>query len=360
MGFWAADPSGGDTWPSAWAADGATYGWDCDAHGSPMSLWRLDGSPNGSVVPAPVGSLQPIDYHTLCAPYGKTGSFPLVNVKPSGMTALPASAAAPNGTLLVGVSCMNYGDDAGFNRQHNLGGFIARSLDNGQSWANATAVGAFAGRFAAPAFVSCGRANAPCSAKDGGWLYVFFPGSEDGAAYWDNNDALWLARVPEAAPTDAGQYQFFTGLDPESGAPQWTPDGSQAQPSLAFGRMVGENPVMYIPSLGRYLFANFGFIDDAGNPRPWHTQPYMSPHRTQLTLLEAAQPWGPWSVFWRDDDSFQAPGLYTPTFVSSWVQDREGDAVVLGMAFACLDGAPNCRYTLNYQQLTLAINASMI
>ncbi len=187
-------------------------------------------------------------------------------------------------------------------------------------------------------------------------LYVFFPGASDDAAYWDNNDYLLLGRVLQGQLHNASAYEYFVGLD-GGGQPQWSSDASQAQPSLAFGRMVGENPVAYIPALGRYLFANFGFLDDAGAPRPWHTQPFMSPHRTQLVLLEAPNPWGPWSVFWRDDDSFQAPGLYTPTFVSQWAGERVGNSVTLGMAFACLGGADSCRYTLNYQTVTLTLAA---
>ena len=237
-----------------------------------------------------------------------------------------------------------------------MGGFLSASTDAGVTWGNVTPVGIFSGRFSAPAFVSCGQANAPCSAKDGGYLYVFFPGADNDEAYWDNNDALYLARVPEATPAAVGAFEFFVGLSGE-GAPQWSSDASQAQPSLSYGRMVGENPVMYIPALERYVFANFGFLDRAGNPRPWHTEPFMAPHRTQLVLLEAEFPWGPWSMFWRDDDSFQAPGLYTPTFVSSWAQERVGNTLQLGMAFACLGGAANCRYTLNYQTVTLELAA---
>ena len=37
----------------------------------------------------------------------------------------------------------------------------------------------------------------------------------------------------------------------------------------------------------RYFFCAIfshilGFIDNSGKPRPWHTQPWMSPHRTQV------------------------------------------------------------------------------
>jgi hypothetical protein len=170
----------------------------------------------------------------------------------------------------------------------------------------------------------------------------------------DNNDALFLGRIPEATPTDVTQLQYFAGLE-AGGAPRWSADALQAEPSLFYSLMVGENPVMYVPQLGRYLFANFGFLDAAGAPRPWHTEPFMTPHRTQLVLLEAPHPWGPWSMFYRDDDSFQAPGLYTPTFPSQWVGELQGDQLQLGMLFACLGGPATCRYTLNFQNVTFTL-----
>ena len=47
--------------------------------------------------------------------------------------------------------------------------------------------------------------------------------------YWDNNDGMWLARVPEATPTNVSAFEFFTGLEPTSKVPQWTHDGRQGQ-----------------------------------------------------------------------------------------------------------------------------------
>ena len=351
----------GDTWPSAWLADGSVVGWDCDAHGSPMSLWRLDGDPyETNLTPTLVGGLQPIDYQALCAFLGPTGSYPLINVKPAGMAALP------DGSLIVGVSCMLYGDDAVFNRQHNLAGFVARSLDGGATWANVTVVGdpALMGRFSAPVFVSCGRAYDDPQCLADGVLYVFFSGAFNNEAYWDNNDAMFLARVAPAAVANLSAYEYFSGLD-GAGAPAWTPDASQAQPSLEFGNMVGENAVSYNPLLGRYLMANYGFIDNAGRPRPWHTKPFMSPHRTQLLLLEAERPWGPWRVFFASDDSgapgLDAPGLYAPSFASAYMRGGGGSgAAQMQMLFACLGGSPSCRYTLNYVPLTLALNATEV
>lgn len=105
------------------------------------------------------------------------------------------------GTLFVGATCITYGQDATlFVRQHDLAGFVAASTDNGTTWGNVTAVGAFpgespgmgeggggalctpaaaavdaalcaayalrfAGRFSAPTFTSCG-AGLPCPDPD--------------------------------------------------------------------------------------------------------------------------------------------------------------------------------------------------
>lgn len=351
--FWPGAGDGknaGDTWPSAWAPDGRLLAWDCDAHGSPMSLWDVRGDPfSGNLTPVPVGaSLNPINYTALCGYLGKTGSYPNINVKPAGMTALP------DGTLLAGVSCMNYGDDAVFNRQHNLAGFVAVSRDSGATWTNGTPPGElFQRQLAAPVFVSCGRANNGDCLADG-FLYVFFPGAFDGAAYWDNNDGFWLARVPPGGALITSQYQWFVGSD-GAGAPVWAGDALQAQPVLTFANMLGENAVSWHPYLRKFLMANYGFIDARGRPRPWHSQPFMMPHRTQLVLLEADQPWGPWRTFYRSDDSPLAPGLYTPTFPSAYMREPAGSVAQLVMFFACLGGADSCRYTLNWARVNFTL-----
>ena len=219
----------------------------------------------------------------------------------------------------------------------------------------------FTGRLAAPVFVSCGRANDGDCLADG-VLYVFFPGSENDESYWDNNDGMFLGRVPPASIGNASSYEFFTGFD-GSGAPTWSTDTSQAQPSLAFGRMVGENAVSWHPGLKRFLIANFGFIDASGTPCPWHSEPFMSPHRTQLTIFEAPHAWGPWSLAYRDDESAGlAPGLYTPTFPSQWMRPLAPGATTaeLTMLFACLGGAASCRYTLNWVAVNLTLAAGVV
>lgn len=347
IGFW---NGSGDTWPTTWAANGTVYGWPCDSHGSPMGLWRIDGDPfgDGTLTPTVVSN-SPIDYMTLCTQYGTPS--------PSALNVKPGSTMALNDSIYVTVSCMNYGDDSQFNRQHNLGGFIAQSTDGGATFTNVTDVGtAFSGRFSAPVFVSCGQNNDPCRTANAGFLYVFFQAGFDNNAYWCNNDAMFLARVPEVQLANLSAYEFYAGMAPGNGSqPVFVADASQSQPVLTFGRMIGENGITYHPYLQRYLMANFGFIDNDGNPRPWHQKPWMMPHRTQLIMLEAPQPWGPWSIFLRDDNSASAPGLYTPTFPSAYIQPPQGNTAELVMFFSCLGGSDACRYTLNWQTITLTL-----
>lgn len=67
--------------------------------------------------------------------------------RPTG--ACPRRAVAEvDGTLFVGATCITYGQDSTlFIRQHDLAGFVAASRDNGTTWDNVTAVGAFPGGF---------------------------------------------------------------------------------------------------------------------------------------------------------------------------------------------------------------------
>ena len=108
-------------------------------------------------------------------------------------------------------------------------------------------------------------------------------------------------------------------------------------------------------ALGRFVMANVGLIDDDGEPRPWHQQPRMSPHHTQLTMFEVAAPWGPWSHFYRDDDSQQAPGLYTPAACHQPLVSNQTSMLLIS---SWLDGAPNCRYTLNWQAEAMTVEAA--
>ena len=93
--------------------------------------------------------------------------------------------------LLLGTrpaTSFNYGDDAVFNRQRYGPAWIITSKDGGVTWnLTATPTGMFPGRLAAPRFVQYGQdyAGAPSD-----WVYVYFPGTTSGSAFFENNDEI--------------------------------------------------------------------------------------------------------------------------------------------------------------------------
>ena len=66
--------------------------------------------------------------------------------------------------------------------------------------------------------------------------------------------------------------------------------------------MTGSDHVCYNPGLGCYLLGNYSFVDPQLHPRPIHQLSWPEAYRSQLTLFEAPEPWGPWSLFYQDDD----------------------------------------------------------
>ena len=171
-----------------------------------------------------------------------------------------------------------------------------------------------------------GRDNA--GAPDS-WVYVYFPGTSGGDAFFENNDLVLLGRVDAARVLERDAYQFYmgTGLD---GGVRWTSDATIARPIFEHALMTSVQQANYIPALGRYVFANWAWISYDGYPRPDHTGDERNDRtghqRTQLSLLEGATPWGPFSVFYRDDDWSGADGSkggYTPVIPPAWVGEKE-------------------------------------
>lgn len=67
---------------------------------------------------------------------------------------------------------------------------------------------------------------------------------------------------------------------------------------------------------------NYGFVDDEVRPRPNHQGCWPdSAYRSQLTLYEAPEPWGPWSLFHQDDD-WGTYGDYQPSFPTKWMMEN--------------------------------------
>ena len=231
---------------------------------SPLSFFRVVGGPTE------MGCDHPATHHDQPSPTCKnvtmTGDAVVItsqspnkcpswgsgvpNVKSSGVISL-------RGVLYWAVSCFNYGDDAVFNRQRYGPAWLITSADGGKTWnTSATPPDFFTGRLAAPRFVQHGRDNA--GAPDS-WVYVYFPGTSGGDAFFENNDLVLLGRAsaPRVLERDAYQFYMGTGLD---GGVRWTSNATIARPIFEHPLMTSVQQANYIPRSGRYVFANWAWM----------------------------------------------------------------------------------------------------
>lgn len=303
----------GDMWPITWADDGFLYGAAGDNAGSPMNFWRIHNGPTEPFLNTGWGVYLelvhplPVDPRIYCQ---KPNIHPRSGVKPAGLLSI-------HGVLYMAVELHNYGDNPVFNRQHNINAWIITSVDHGKTWnLDATQQTFFTGRLASPHFLQFGMDYA--GARDE-FVYAYFPAAEDGNSYWENSDYLLLGRAPWHALLERDAWEFYLALDRQN-QPIWTHEDGQAAPVFQYPLMTGENHVVYNPGIQRYIMGSYGFIDEQGMPRPYHAAG-LWPHsalRSQLTLYEAPEPWGPWSLFHIDDD-WGTYGDYQPNFPAKWI-----------------------------------------
>ena len=127
-------------------------------------------------------------------------------------------------------------------------------------------------------------------------------------------------------------YEFFNGIQLD-GSVVWTTDSTIATAVWEFPLMTSVQQANYHPGMQRYIFANWAWISYDGYPRPDHTpdegHARTGHQRTQLSLVEAPHPWGPFSVFYRDDDwsgldltGERSVGGYTPGKYTSNLHSR--------------------------------------
>lgn len=272
---------------------------------------------------------------------------------------------ALDGVLYWAISCFNYGDDTNFNRQRYGPAWLVTSTDGGVTWnETATPTDMFTGRLAAPRFIQYGKANN--ESVDSTYLYLYFPGTSGGAAFFENNDQMLLGRVPLDMLLNRTAYEFFTGLsEGGSGAPTWSSDDSIAVPVLSAPLMLSVQQATYVPAMKRIVLANWAWVSYDGAPRPDHSSvdkrnDRTGHQRTQLSLVEAVNPWGPFKVMWRDDDwrgSDGSSGGYTPVLPPAWVGESE-----FWMAFTQCCGNPRPplnHYNFNLQRVSFKMKDDM-
>jgi hypothetical protein len=324
----------GDMWPLTWAADGNLYGGAGDNCHSPMNFWKITGEPStGWGFCLFLIDNMPVEVAKYCQ---VPPADPKNGVKPAGLLSL-------NGTLYFAVEAMNYGENPEFNRQRNIHGWIITTDDYGRTWnREAAPTDFFTGRLSSCHFLQFGKDYE--GARDE-YVYAYFPAADDGNSYWENGDYLLLGRVPKDEILTRDAWEFVVELRGDS-EPRWGKDDSKAAPVFRYPLMCGEDHVSYNKGLGRYLLGNYAFVDENGRPRPYHQGPWPdSAMRSQLTCFEAAEPWGPWSLFHVDDD-WGTYGDYQPCFPTKWMSD-DGKTVYLVSSGSEED------YNFTVQKLTL-------
>jgi len=332
----------GDMWPITWADDDNLYGAAGDNSKSPMNFWKINGMPDDNMLgtgwPVYLELIEnmPINPKKYCQ---KPYLHPKSGVK-------PASLLCVNGTIYLAAELHNYGENPSCNRQKNYSAWIITTYDYGKTWdTEATPVDFFIGRLASPHFIQFGKDYE--GARDE-YIYAYFPAGDDGGSYWENGDGLLLGRVDQFRVLDRSSWEFYVGVGAD-GCPQWNGDDSQADFVFRYPLMTGENHVSYNKELRRYLMGNYGFIDENGNPRPYHQGPWpQSAMRSQLTLFESPEPWGPWSMFHRDDN-WGTYGDYQPNFPTKWMSN-DGKTMLMVSSGSFDD------YNFVTQKVTLTLN----
>ena len=394
----------GDEFPTTWADDGYQYSGAGDNSGgpaypgtdSPLTLWRIDGRTPPAARFNLQGTHAPINGPALLDACPIRRPMP-TNATPGGPPNIKSqSLLALDGMLYWAVACFDYVDpdlskapgprgysglDPVFNRQRygvNDTSFIAASSDHGLTWDTAISGSGkefrfFRGRLASPRFINAGQGYR--DAPDQAHVYAVFVGTDADTAYFENNDAMWLGRVPRGQLLDRTAWTFYTGMS--AGVATWSVDDSLAVSIFRHPLMTAMQQVTYNVALKRYMMAVWSWVDADGNPRgqltstntegPAHDRsgtrsnsPIKDGHdRTQLSLWEATQPWGPWRWFHRDDD-WKGPdgssGGYTPVLPPAWLSDSGTEMWVVFTQ--CCPGriaGPANHYNFTYQRITLTL-----
>jgi len=122
---------------------------------------------------------------------------------------------------------------------------------------------------------------------------------------WDNGRCIRLGRVHKNKIMDRGAWEFSV-ID--NNEPAWTPELSNATPILDIEGHLSIPEMVYIAPLKKYLLLTWGLHTD-----------FYTPTGSELTILEADDPWGPFSLLhyeWIWDERILC--AYNPRIPLKW------------------------------------------
>lgn len=151
--------------------------------------------------------------------------------------------------------------------------------------------------FGGPSFIQFGKNN-----RDAVDDYVYAVSGDQ----WDNGKGLILGRVHREHILEREAWQFAS-LSSE-GDPVWHKELSHAAPILEIDGHIGLPEMVYISSLKKYILLTWGLHTD-----------FRTPTGSELTILEADKPWGPFSLVHYDWIWYKREACpYTPRIPLKW------------------------------------------
>jgi hypothetical protein len=291
----------GDTFPMTWAGDDEIY----TSAGDPLwgeSISGLDVEKfTGNAPDYKIGKVNPMNDYL-----GWGGDGP----KPSGMICV-------EGILYLAFQNMlrTRQPPHSLASQHGSDAQIVYSTNKGMFWVPAPGnIGApmFPGhKFGGLAFINYGKDNT--NARDG---YVYAVSSDQ----WDNGSNLRLGRVPASRIMERTAWEFVKAFTP-SGSPAWSGSLEEAIPILSLHRWLSIPEMVYLAGVGRYLLFTWRLHQD-----------FSADHGTDLLVLEAPEPWGPFSlVHFEEYWEGQPFNPYCPRLPLKWL---DGDGVTGWLQFS--------------------------
>ena len=280
----------GDTYPMTWADDDEIYASSGDPlwgeSTSGLDVEKISGSPEDYKI---------TKFNHMNDYLGWGGNGP----KPSGMICV-------DGVLYLAFQNYYPGNETPYSVKSQSGAdaCIVRCYPRWNQWypsLQAIKEPMFPGTFfGGLSFINFGKNNE--NARDD---YVYAISGDQ----WDNGSNVRLGKVCKDHIMDPRRWEFACTFKPD-GSPVWNNDLAKSIPILSIHRYIGLPEMVYLSDIKRYLFLT------------WRLRQDFNPDTgTDLLILEAPEPWGPFSlVHFEELWEGEAVTPYCPRIPLKWME----------------------------------------
>jgi len=165
--------------------------------------------------------------------------------------------------------------------------------------------------FGGASFVQFGKDNA--TAVDD---YVYAISGDQ----WDNGSEIRLGRVKNDKIMERESWEF--AIPSDDGSVEWTASIYKSQPILAVERHLSSPEMVYLPKTKKYILATWALHED-----------FSPKYGSELTILEADNPWGPFSLVHYEWMWFlQEMSCYCPRIPLKWFDEDSMSGYILHSA----------------------------